>query len=68
MDAAFHKPSQLWEKSEGAAHLLAELGKRRSCAERVSTLLPALADACRHRHYPQHLNLLETTLKQVWPC
>ena len=35
------------------------------CGDRVSSLLPLCAETLRHKHYPQHLNLLETLLKLV---
>ena len=46
-------------------HLLAALSQQRSCVEKVSTLLPVVADATRHKEYSQHYNFLETVLKQV---
>ena len=45
--------------------LLGELSGVSGCGERVSSLLPLCAETLRHKHYPQHLNLLETLLKLV---
>ncbi|XP_064405972.1 uncharacterized protein LOC135351009 [Halichondria panicea] len=63
MDSHYHKPGEPWEKSEGALLLLGELSGVSGCGDRVSSLLPLCAETLRHRHYPQHLNLLETLLK-----
>ena len=50
-------------------HLLAALSQQPSCVEKVSSLLPVVADATRHKEYSQHYNFLETVLKQVSdPC
>ena len=46
-------------------HLLAALSQLPSCVEKVSSLLPLMADATRHKEYSQHYNFLETVLKQV---
>ncbi|XP_064404304.1 uncharacterized protein LOC135349671 isoform X2 [Halichondria panicea] len=43
--------------------LLGELSGVSGCDDRVSSLLPLCAETLRHRHYPQHINLLETLLK-----
>ncbi len=45
--------------------LLGELSDVSECVDGVSTLLPLCAETVRHRHYPQHLTLLETLLKLV---
>ena len=34
-------------------------------ADKVCSLLPAVAEAARHRHYRQHLSLLETVLRRL---
>ena len=36
-------------------------------ADKVSSLLPAVAEVTRHRHYRQHLSLLETVLHRLPP-
>ena len=46
-------------------HLLAELSQQKSMADKVSSLLPAVAETVRHRHYCQHLSLLETLLRRL---
>ena len=46
-------------------HLLAALSQQLSCVEKVSSLLPVVADATRHKEYSQHYSFLETVLKQV---
>lgn len=46
-------------------HLLAALSQQPSYVEKVSSLLPLMADATRHKEYSQHYNFLETVLKQV---
>ena len=47
-------------------HLLAELSQQKSMADKVSSLLPAVAEPVRHRHYDrQHLSLLETLLCRI---
>ncbi|XP_064404601.1 uncharacterized protein LOC135349878 isoform X2 [Halichondria panicea] len=56
----YHKP---WEKSESSLFLLEELSGVSGCGDRVSSLLPLCAETLQHRHYPQHINLLETLLK-----
>ncbi len=43
--------------------LLRELSGVSGCDDRVSSLLPLCAETLQHRHYPQHINLLETLLK-----
>ncbi len=45
--------------------LLGELSGVSGCGDRVSSLLPLYAETLQHRHYPQHINLLETLLKLV---
>ncbi len=45
--------------------LLGEVSGVSGCGDRVSSLLPLCAETLRHKHYPQHLNLLETLLKLV---
>ncbi len=45
--------------------LLGELSGVSGCDDRVSSLLPLCAETLQHRHYPQHINLLETLLKLV---
>ena len=46
-------------------HLLAELSQQKPVANKVSSMLPVLAEATRHRHYRQHLSLLETLLHRL---
>ncbi|XP_064401417.1 uncharacterized protein LOC135347382 [Halichondria panicea] len=43
--------------------VLGELSGVSGCGDRVSSLLPLCAETLQHRHYPQHINLLETLLK-----
>ncbi len=45
--------------------LLGELSGVSGCGDRVSSLLPLCAETLQHRHYAQHINLLETLLKLV---
>jgi hypothetical protein len=65
MDTHFHKPAEPWEKTEGCIHLLAELSQQKPMTDKVSSLLPAVAEVTRHRHYRQHLSLLETLLHRL---
>ncbi|XP_064404527.1 uncharacterized protein LOC135349820 isoform X3 [Halichondria panicea] len=44
--------------------LLGELSDVSGCGDRVSSLLLLCAETLQHRHYPQHINLLETLLKR----
>ncbi|XP_064404919.1 uncharacterized protein LOC135350128 [Halichondria panicea] len=47
--------------------LLGELSSVSGCGDRVFSLLPLCAETLQHRHYPQHINLLETLLKlETW--
>ncbi|XP_064404398.1 uncharacterized protein LOC135349686 isoform X2 [Halichondria panicea] len=49
--------------STSALLLLGELSGVSGCGDRVSSLLPLCAETLRHKHYPQHINFLETLLK-----
>ena len=65
MDHGFQKPSQPWEKCEGCVHLVGELSKNKQALSHMSTLLPLVASATSSKHYVQHVNLIESVLKQL---
>lgn len=46
-------------------YLLAELSQIPEAVSSVATALPLVAEACRHRHYTQHMTFLETVCKQL---
>lgn len=46
-------------------HLLAELSQQKPYTDKVSSLLPLVAESARHKHYSQHYSYLETVFKQV---
>ncbi len=57
--------SSLAPLPSSALLLLGELSGVSGCGDRVSSLLPLCAETLRHKHYPQHINFLETLLKLV---
>jgi len=59
-DCKFRKPSEPWEFADGCIHLVAEMSTIKECEEEVTSLLPIVSDACRHKHYALHLNLMGT--------
>ena len=46
-------------------HLVAELSQLKPYIDKVSSLLPLVAESARHKHYAQHYSYLETVFKQV---
>ena len=51
--------------THSCVHLLAELSQVKECSSDVESLLPLLAEACRHKHYAQHHSFAETTVRRV---
>lgn len=64
-DWKFHKPPEPWELADGCIHLVAELAQIPELASDVQHLLPLVAQAVQHKHYPHHTSLLETMCKQL---
>ena len=46
-------------------HLVAELSQLKPYVDKISSLLPSIAESARHKHYAQHYSYLETVFKQV---
>lgn len=64
-DHKFRRDSQPWEKADGCVYLLSELSNISEASRVIQQCLPAVADACIHRHYAQHVVFLETVCKQL---
>jgi len=62
-DCRFKKPSEPWEYSDGCIYLVAELSSDHSTE--VTKLLPSIVKCLSHKHFSQHLVLLETVCKQL---
>eukprot|EP00049_Salpingoeca_infusionum_P017689 m.354010 g.354010 ORF g.354010 m.354010 type:complete len:655 (-) comp16896_c0_seq1:234-2198(-) len=63
MDCGYHRPQELWEKSDGCIYLMRELAasQPRIVKENIQTL----ADLSNLRHFKHHVHLLETLWKQL---
>nr|CAB3256599.1 importin-4-like [Phallusia mammillata] len=62
-DCQFRRPSEPWERSDGCIYLITELSA--DFPEKASSLLPSVIACLSHKHYAQHLVLLETFCKQL---
>lgn len=61
MDDTFQRPSQLWERADGAIRLIGEMGIY--APQKVTDrLLEKMVNATSLTHYPHHPYLLETGL------
>ncbi|KAG7166267.1 putative HEAT-like repeat-containing protein [Homarus americanus] len=64
-DCRYRRPPQLWERADGYVYLINELAGVPHAAAEVTTCLPILAEAVRHKHYAAHITLLETLCKTL---
>lgn len=65
MDHKFRRPTEPWERADGAVNLLSELSAVDCGKDLVANLLPLLADVMLHKHYTHHVILIETLCKQL---
>ncbi|CAH3155687.1 unnamed protein product [Porites evermanni] len=64
-DHLFRRPAEPWEKADGCVDLLAELSANPKTHKEVIKLIPLVSEAAHHKHYTQHLHLLETVCTQL---
>ena len=62
-DCRFRRPPQPWEKADGCIYLMGTLANVTSLQQEITSLLPHMGAACRHKHYTSHVILLETMCK-----
>ncbi len=65
MDYGFRRPKEAWEASDGAVHLLKELGER--APEAVPEFMPELADIAVLEDFEACRSLQATIWKQLPP-
>jgi len=64
-DHLFRKPAEPWEKADGCVDLVAELSANPKTHKEVISLIPLVSQAAHHKHYTQHLHLMETVCTQL---
>ncbi|KAK2561519.1 hypothetical protein P5673_015491 [Acropora cervicornis] len=63
-DHLFKRPAQPWEKADGCVDLVAELSSNAQTHKEVVSVIPLVAQVTQHKHYTQHLHLMETVCSQ----
>lgn len=64
-DHLFKRPAQPWEKADGCVDLVAELSSNAQAHKEVVSVIPLVAQVTQHKHYTQHLHLMETVCSQL---